>query len=243
MDHLVVTILAGGEGKRMRSEIPKVLHIFKEKPMLARIIETARECNPKKIIIITGKFHQLIIQTLAKYIDIFGLIFVRQPEPLGTGDAIKCCLEEYDMEDKVLILNGDTPLITSRILQDFIQGSRGSCNVLTAQVENPFGYGRILYDKDGDFNGIVEEKDCSEIQQTINIINGGIYYIHGFILKQFVPLISNNNVQKEYYLTDIVKTVKDKSWNVVHTVLLDESDTRYILGVNTPEELKTLIQL
>jgi bifunctional UDP-N-acetylglucosamine pyrophosphorylase/glucosamine-1-phosphate N-acetyltransferase len=241
MNDLVVTILAGGQGKRMRSDIPKVLHLFKEKPMLARIIETVRGVNPKKIIIVTGKFHDMIIQTLSKYINIFGLVFVKQHEPLGTGHAIKCCLDEYHMEDKVLILNGDTPLITCDILQNFIEGSRGSCNVLTARFENPFGYGRIIYDKDGDFLGIVEEKDCSEVQQTINIINGGIYYINGYIIKQFVPLITNNNVQKEYYLTDIVKTVKTKSWNVIDTFLLDESETHYISGVNTPEELELLL--
>jgi bifunctional UDP-N-acetylglucosamine pyrophosphorylase/glucosamine-1-phosphate N-acetyltransferase len=241
MDNLVITILAGGEGKRMRSDIPKVLHLFKEKPMLARIIETVREMNPKKIVIVTGKFHPIIIQTLSKYIDIFGLVFVKQPEPLGTGHAIKCCLDEYEPEDKVLILNGDTLLITSTILQKFIQCSRGSCNVLTARFENPFGYGRIICDKDGDFTEIIEEDDCSESQQTINIINAGIYYIHGFILKQFIPFISNNNVQKEFYLTDIVKTVKNKSWNVIATVLLDESETHYILGVNTPEELELLL--
>jgi UDP-N-acetylglucosamine diphosphorylase/glucosamine-1-phosphate N-acetyltransferase len=241
MDHLVVTILAGGEGKRMRSDIPKVLHLFKEKPMLARIIETVRELNPKKIVIVTGKFHHMIIQTLSKYIDIFGLVFVKQSEPLGTGHAINCCLDEYELDNKVLILNGDTPLITSTILQKFIQGSHGSCNVLTARFENPFGYGRIICDKDGDFTGIVEEKDCSESQRKINNINGGIYYIHGFILKNFIPLITNNNVQKEYYLTDIMKIVKDKSWNVIAAVLLDESDTHYISGVNTPEELELLL--
>jgi bifunctional UDP-N-acetylglucosamine pyrophosphorylase/glucosamine-1-phosphate N-acetyltransferase len=241
MNNLIVTILAGGEGKRMRSDIPKVLHLFKEKPMLAKIIDTVRELNPKKIIIVTGKFHPVIIQTLSKYIDIFGLVFVKQPEPLGTGNAIKCCLDEYEHDDKVLILNGDTPLITSSILQKFIQGSRGSCNVLAAKFDNPFGYGRIIYDKDGDFTGIVEEKDCSESQKKINIINGGIYYIHGFILKQFIPFISNNNVQKEFYLTDIVKTVKDKSWNVISSFILDESEIQYISGVNTPEELELLL--
>ena len=241
MDNLVVTILAGGEGKRMRSEIPKVLHLFKEKPMLVRIIETVRELNPKKIVIVTGKFHPVIIQTLSKYMDIFGLVFIKQPEPLGTGNAISCCLDEYEPGDKVLILNGDTPLITSSILQKFVRKSCGSCNVLAAKFENPFGYGRIIYDKDGDFTGIVEEKDCSESQKKINIINGGIYYINGSILKQFIPFISNNNVQKEFYLTDIVKTVKTKSWNVISTVLLDESETHCISGVNTPEELELLL--
>ena len=241
MNNLVITILAGGEGKRMCSDIPKVLHLFKEKPMLVRIIETVRELDPKNIIIVTGKFHSMIIQTLSKYLDIFGLIFVKQTEPLGTGHAIQCCLDKYENEDKVLILNGDTPLITRRILQNFINGSSGSCNVLTATFENPYGYGRIVYSKDGDFSGIVEEKDCSEIQRSIRIINTGIYYMHGILLKKFIPYISNNNVQNEYYLTDIVEIIINNSWDVIDTFLLDESENRYISGVNTPEELESLL--
>lgn len=240
MNDLIVTIMAGGEGKRMCSEIPKVLHMFKEKPMLVKIIETVRELNPKKIIVVTGKFHSLIIQTISKYIDIFGIYFIKQPQPLGTGHAIKCCLDEFKINDRVLIVNGDTPLITSDILQKFIKKSYGSCNVLTAKVENPHGYGRIIYDKDGDFTAIIEEKDCSEKQRKIDIINGGIYYMHGFILTQYIPMIVNNNAQNEFYLTDIVKTVKTKSWNVVDTVLIDESETQYISGVNTQEQLAEL---
>jgi bifunctional UDP-N-acetylglucosamine pyrophosphorylase/glucosamine-1-phosphate N-acetyltransferase len=241
MSDLIITILAGGEGKRMRSDIPKVLHIFKEKPMLAGIIETVRELNPKKIVVVTGKFHTLIIQTLSKYIDIFGLVFIKQLEPLGTGNAIKYCLDEYENNDRVLILNGDTPLITSNILRKFIDISNGSCNVLTANFTNPFGYGRIIYDINGDFVGIVEEKDCVEYQRRVTIVNTGIYYIYGSILKQFIPYISNNNCQKEYYLTDIVKSIKNNSWNIIDTVLLDENDNRFVSGVNTPEELELLL--
>jgi UDP-N-acetylglucosamine diphosphorylase/glucosamine-1-phosphate N-acetyltransferase len=240
MNNLVVTILAGGEGKRMRSEIPKVLHLFKEKPMLVRIIETVRELEPIKIIIVTGKYHPVIIQTLTNYIDIFGLVFVKQIEPLGTGNAIKCCLEKYENTDKVLILNGDTPLITSNLLQSFINKSPGLCNVLTAKFKNPHGYGRIIYENDN-FIEIIEEKDCSEDQRKINIINSGIYYIDGLVLKQFIPLISNNNAQKEYYLTDIIKIVKNKLENAIYTVLIDESETRNIAGVNTQEELELLL--
>lgn len=237
---LTVILLAGGEGKRMRSDIPKVLHLFNEKPMLVRIIETIQELRPKKIIVVTGKFHRQIIQTLSNYMDIFGIQFIRQPEPLGTGDAVKCCLEEFDNEDKVLILNGDMPLITLEILQDFIEKSRGVCNILSAKFSNPHGYGRIVYDKDGDFIGIIEQKDCTEEQKTIDIINTGLYYVNGNILKQFVPFITNNNVQNEYYLTDIVKIIISKSWNMIDTVLLDETKNKYISGVNTPEELAEL---
>jgi UDP-N-acetylglucosamine diphosphorylase/glucosamine-1-phosphate N-acetyltransferase len=246
--NLVVCILAGGEGKRMRSDIPKVLHLFHEKPMLVRIIETVRELNPAKIIIITGRFHTLIIQTLSKYMDVFGLHFVKQPEPLGTGNAIKCCLDEFDKNANVLILNGDMPLITSNILSNFIDGSNGSCSILSAKFENPHGYGRIVYEKNIEYNsntdifsGIVEERDCTEEQKKINIINTGIYYIKGYLLKTFVPLISNNNSQKEYYLTDIVKLIKINSWTIIDTVLLNESNNRFISGVNTPEEMELLL--
>ena len=244
---LVVCILAGGEGKRMRSDIPKVLHLFHEKPMLVRIIETVRELNPAKIVIITGRFHTLIMQTLSKYMDVFGLHFIKQPEPLGTGNAVKCTLDEFDNNSNVLILNGDMPLIKSNILSNFIQGTHVSCSILTAKIANPHGYGRIVYEKDIDFNsneifaGIVEERDCTEEQKKINIINTGIYYIKGSLLKTFVPLITNNNSQKEYYLTDIVKLIKINSWTIIDTVLLNENDNRFISGVNTPEEMELLL--
>jgi UDP-N-acetylglucosamine diphosphorylase/glucosamine-1-phosphate N-acetyltransferase len=242
-NNLVITILAAGEGKRMRTDLPKVLHHYKEKPMLVRIVESVRELNPNKIVIITGKYHTVIIQTLSKYIDIFGLIFVRQQEPLGTGHAIKCCLDEFVSEDKILILNGDMPLITSDILHHFIKKSNGSCNILVARFSNPHGYGRIIYDKDGDFMGIIEEKDCTDQERKVDIINTGIYYITGHILREFIPLISNNNVQKEYYLTDIVKIVKSNTWDVIDTILLDEINNKYVSGVNTPEELEKLEEL
>ena len=234
----MIVILAGGEGKRMRSTCPKVLHLYKDKPMLVRIIEVSRELDDK-IVIVTGKFHTLIIQTLSKYIDIFGLIFINQPEPLGTGDAIKCCLTEFD-DSKVLIVNGDMPLITKDILENFIKKSRGTCNLLVAKFSNPHGYGRIIYDKDGDFTAIVEERDCNEIQKRISIINTGIYYITGSLLKTYVPFISSNNNQKEYYLTDIIKIIKRNTWDVIDTILLDEHENICVSGVNTPEELELL---
>jgi bifunctional UDP-N-acetylglucosamine pyrophosphorylase/glucosamine-1-phosphate N-acetyltransferase len=233
MNNLVVTILTCVDEQHSRYD----LQLYNEKPILAKMIETIRELNPKKILVVTGKFHSNIIQALAKYIDIFGIIFVNQPEDMGAGDAIKYCLGEYETDDKVLIMNSDTPLITSSILQNFISGSRGSCNVLTSQLENPFGYGRIIHDKDGDFIKIVEEHDCSDSQRKINIINTGIFFINGFILKQFVPFITNNNSKRKCYVTDIIKIVISKSWNVVNTFLLDKSETKQILNVKSLEEV------
>lgn len=239
---LIVCILAGGEGKRMRSNCPKVLCDFKGKPMLVHILEKVIDLpNIHKIIVVTGKFHALIIQTLSKYMDIFGIYFMQQPQPLGTGNAIGCCLTEIENKSNVLILSGDIPCITTEILDNFITSSQGSCNILSAKFANPHGYGRIVYDGiSKEFLGIVEERDCTMDQRKINIINSGIYYIRGSLLKKFIPLISNNNSQKEYYLTDIVRLIKANSWDVIDTIILDERDNNCVSGVNTPEEMEAL---
>lgn len=252
MTNLVVTILAGGNGTRMRSEYPKVLHSFEGKPMLTRIVETAYKLNPKRIIIVTGKHHDKIVNTINTQIKEkekdkekekeTEIIYVQQPIAQGTGDAIKCCLKEYAKEDKVLILNGDTPKLTHTILETFITHAKGSCNILCAKLENPKGYGRIYQNETGEVEGIIEEKDCSAIQKQIQIVNTGIYYMDTTILQKYIPLITNNNKKEEFYLTDIVKIVKNNSWNVIHAVKLNESSNKYIMGVNSPEELVDLTQ-
>lgn len=250
MSNLVVTILAGGEGKRMKSNIPKVLHPFtvdgQQKPMLVRIIEVALSMEPKKIVIVTGKFHNVIIQTLSKYMDIFGIRFVEQPEPKGTGHAVYCCLEQYDKDDNVLILNGDMPLINKRVLDKFIwtqpKETKG-CHILTASLREPFGYGRIVYEGDS-FIGIVEEKDCTKEQRAITIVNSGIYLVNANVLKKYIPMISDDNSQKEYYLTDIVKLIRQCDLkNGLSTFLISEVENIYIKGVNTADELSLLEQI
>jgi UDP-N-acetylglucosamine diphosphorylase/glucosamine-1-phosphate N-acetyltransferase len=243
--NLIVTILAGGEGKRMNSNIPKVLHMFNEKPMLVKIIETVMLINPKEIIIITGKYNDLIQETIAKYINnTESLIkYIIQDKQLGTGHAIKCCLpyynEYYNENEKILILNGDMPLITKDILDKFIFNSNNFLlNILVSKMDNPTGYGRIIYN-DNKFIKIVEEKDCNEYEKKINIINSGIYIVDSNILQKYIPLIENNNSQKEYYLTDIVKIVNT---NIeINTFLLDEKDNLFISGVNTINELNNLL--
>lgn len=240
MSSIIVTILAAGEGKRMRSEIPKVLHLFCGKPMLVWIIETARTLCPEKIIIVTGRHHKQIIKTLAKWMDSFGIVFVEQPEPIGTGNAVMCCLDHYITESKVLILNGDMPLITASLLDSFIRYyANTDCVVLTAILSNPHGYGRILYEN-GSFAGIIEEKDCTEEQRKIHEINSGIYLISGNVLQTFLPKITNDNAQGEYYLTDIVKWIRTSSSHFCSTYLIDESENFCIRGINTPEELLEL---
>ena len=238
MDHLTVTILAAGEGKRMNSNVPKVLHLLKNRPMLVRVIETARKLSPHKIVVVTGKHDELIQRTVSKYIFIKDVTFVKQAVPLGTGDAIKSCLGEYEDEGPVLILNGDMPLLNDKILNRMMK-SISDATVLTAKFDNPTGYGRIISDAYGDLIQIVEEKDCSDEEKQMNIVNTGVYKIHSHILKEFIPKIINDNSQKEYYLTDIVKLLKNR-FIPVDTILVGESENVFVSGVNTQEELMAL---
>ena len=243
MQNLVVTILAAGEGKRMRSSLPKVLHLCNEVPMLVKVIQTAILLNPKNILVVTGKHHDVIQETVSNHIHSSHIQYVIQETPLGTGDAIKYCLPHYANNDNVLILNGDVPLITCELLEEFTRTS-SQCSILVTNIENPHGYGRILLDENKTgIMQIVEEKDCIEEQRQVSIINSGIYFIQSKLLREFVPFLENKNAQGEYYLTDIVKLVKNNTDINIVPHLIDTKDNRYILGVNTPEELKCLEEL
>jgi len=235
---LVVTIMAAGEGKRMNSPLPKVLHMFNGKPMLVRIIEIAQKLSPSKIIVVTGKHDILIRGTISTYMSIESIVFVNQVEPRGTGDAIKQCLPHYTPGENVLILNGDMPLITQDILERFIKNA-SNIRILVARFTNPTGYGRIIYNSGGQIE-IVEEKDCTVEQKLVDIINTGIYIINSMLLKIYIPVITNQNAQKEYYLTDIVKIIGSGAGIKIDAHLISESENTFVSGVNTQEELAAL---
>jgi bifunctional UDP-N-acetylglucosamine pyrophosphorylase/glucosamine-1-phosphate N-acetyltransferase len=232
---LTAIILAAGEGKRMRSELPKVLHLIGGKPMLVRVIETVRMVNPEKIVVVTGKHHQQIIQTLSKWMDIFGIVFVEQSPALGTGHAVLCCLDQFTKEDRVLILNGDMPLLRPAVLRILLSHERN--RVMTTKLENPTGYGRALYDSRGEFRGIVEERDCQEDEREIREVNTGVYVFSGEVLHKCLPLLTNDNSQNEYYLTDVVHHALASGYSIDTYMTMDSTSTR---GANTPEELAEL---
>ena len=243
MSNLVVTIMAGGEGKRMNSNIPKILHKFNSIPMLVRIIIESFKLQPHKIIVITGKYHELIKETIDEYFlqesDILKYItYVKQLIPNGTGDAIKYALPHYSDDEEVLILNGDNPLISYELLSKFIK--QKSPSLLVANLENPYGYGRILYDVNNVFIGIKEEKDCNEEEKKINLINAGMYFFNSNLLKKYIPMLDNNNAQKEYYLTDIVKVIKKDNNININSYVIEEQLKYQIFGVNTQKELQDL---
>ena len=241
---LTVCILAGGLGKRMKSNLPKVCHLFKNKPMVVHVINIALELKPEKIIIITGKYNEIIQETIKKYIDIklFNkLSFVEQNEPLGTGHAVKCSLKDYNIDENVLILNGDTPNLSTKLLGEFVNNS--SINkLLISEVDDSYGYGRIIMNNKNEIQKIVEEKDASEEEKKINKINSGIYLIQSKYLLEFIPLIQNNNKSNEYYLTDIIEIMINHKINIFG-YLIDKKDNNLILGVNTIEQLNNLEEM
>jgi bifunctional UDP-N-acetylglucosamine pyrophosphorylase/glucosamine-1-phosphate N-acetyltransferase len=242
-NNLVITIMAAGEGKRMNSTCPKVLHLFHGKPILYHIIQACLSLHPKKLIIITGKHDVLIRSTLLNYMEITSILFVKQLLPQGTGDAIKACLPYYEHNDKVLIVNGDMPLINKQLLEGFIvHGTHSKMNIMVAKLDNPKGYGRIVYDPEnpGTCLGIVEEKDCLEEQRAIQMINTGLYFIDADLLQTYVSMIQNDNAQGEYYLTDIVKLIRSHSTTMIHICEIDDEKTILISGVNTQDELHAL---
>ena len=254
---LVVTIMAAGEGKRMRSSIPKVLHLFNGLPMLVRILLEVTELNPQKIIIITGKYDALIKETilenlekLKNYSDLLNkIVYVQQTNPMGTGHAILCTLEKYEEQDNILILNGDMPCIKSETLNKFIKN--GVNSLFAATLENPFGYGRLIVDDNNYIKYIREEKDCNKEERLCKLTNVGIYYFSAVNLKKYIPLIDCNNIQNEYYLTDIVKIMnednnienREEENSKISIYEIDQDYNYQIQGVNTPEELKDLEEL
>jgi UDP-N-acetylglucosamine diphosphorylase/glucosamine-1-phosphate N-acetyltransferase len=227
--------MAGGLGKRMKSDLPKVLHKSNGIPMIVRIIKTTIEIQPKKILIVVGKFKDLIESTISESIQ-YPIEYVYQKEPLGTGHAVQCCIPYLPENGKVVILSGDVPMISKSTILNLVEKTE-RCGLIYTEVDFPKGLGRIKL-SNGKFEAIVEEKDCNEEERLIRYVNSGIYCIESFYIKKYIQQIGCQNAQKEYYLTDLIGILKfhfDISLYPLSKDLLHE-----VLGVNDPEELLRL---
>ncbi|WP_151750882.1 bifunctional UDP-N-acetylglucosamine diphosphorylase/glucosamine-1-phosphate N-acetyltransferase GlmU [Acinetobacter bereziniae] len=195
-----VIILAAGKGTRMRSRLPKVLQPLAGRPLLGHVIETAKQLQAKNIITIFGHGGDLVQQAFAQE----NVEWVEQTEQLGTGHAVKVTLPVLPKDGISLILSGDVPCVQHSTLQRLIDVSTTTgIGLVTLTLEDSTGYGRIVR-KDGKIQAIVEHKDASEEQRQIKEINTGIYCVSNAKLHEWLPQLSNNNAQGEYYLTDIV---------------------------------------
>ena len=226
---LDIVILAAGKGTRMRSAKPKVLHTLAGKAFVSHVIDRSHELDANGIKVIVGHGAELVEQRLAGP----GIEFVQQTEQLGTGHAVQQVLPLLNAEATVLILYGDVPLIKTETLRHLCKKvSESSMGLLTIELENPMGYGRIVRE-DGAVTAIVEQKDCSEEQLLIREINTGVMAVKGKHLLQWLPALSNNNAQGEYYLTDLIAMARAAGITVETTQPTGESE---VMGVNNRQQ-------
>ncbi|MDH5359829.1 MAG: bifunctional UDP-N-acetylglucosamine diphosphorylase/glucosamine-1-phosphate N-acetyltransferase GlmU [Gammaproteobacteria bacterium] len=197
---LSVIILAAGQGTRMRSGKPKVLHEVGGKPMLQRVLDNAHSLQAREIHVVFGHGGEQVQETICDE----SVQWVLQAEQLGTGHAVDQAMPGIADEDTVLILYGDVPLTTTRTLQPLIDAASDGVALLTVELEDPMGYGRIIRNDDGQVMAIVEEKDASEEQCQIREGNTGMMALNGGQLRSWLSRLDNSNAQGEYYLTDVI---------------------------------------
>lgn len=224
--NLSVVILAAGQGTRMRSELPKVLHKIAGVSMLERVVRTVQGLSPSSINIVYGHKGDVVKSSLG-HLDVN---WVEQTEQLGTGHAVLQAMPHITDDQKVLILYGDVPVISKETLEDLIQTTpEDGVGVVTAHFEQPDALGRIVRDHSGNFVGIVEYKDATAEQRMIKEINSGLYLVPAKYLRTCLPKLSNSNSQEEYYLTDVLGMAVTDSVPVVTVVPKDNEE---VMGVN-----------
>ncbi len=231
---LNVVILAAGQGKRMRSDLPKVLHPIAGKPLLGRVIDTARELNPARICVVYGHGGEQVRSAM----DAPDLGWAKQEPQLGTGHAVLQAMPGFAVSpEPTLVLYGDVPLTRASTLARLIDAAgNDKLALLTARLPNPHGYGRIVR-VDGKVVRIVEEKDADDAERAITEINTGILVAPGEALARWLPQLGNRNAQGEYYLTDIVQMAVTEGMEIVtaHPDATWETD-----GVNSKSQLAAL---
>lgn len=228
---LKAVILAAGKGTRMKSDKPKVVHQALGKPMVYYSIKAAKDAGAESVCVIVGYKADEVKSCIEEEVT-----FALQKEQLGTGHAVRCAADYIGTEGNVIVLCGDTPLVTGDTLkgpvEEHIRKGNG-VTVVSAILDNPFGYGRIIRDERG-LSRIVEEKDAGEQEKLVKEVNSGIYIFQCEALLKALAMISNDNAQGEYYLPDTIELIKDMGLPV-DAVSMDDADA--IKGVNTLEQL------
>ena len=230
---LDVIVLAAGLGKRMRSELPKVLHPLAGRPLLAHVLDAARTLAPRRIFVVHGHGAERV---RAAFPDA-GVDWVLQAKQLGTGHAVLQALPQVSSDADVLVLYGDVPLVRPATLKRLLEGARGSVGIVVAELAEPSGYGRIVRDGAQRVARIVEQKDATASELAIREVNAGFFCLSARRLAPWLSKIGNDNAQNEYYLTDLVAlAVAD----AVPVVAVKVEDPWEVAGVNSMQELAVL---
>ena len=232
--HLLnIVILAAGQGTRMKSALPKVLHPLAGLPLLQHVINTAKSLNPEILNIVYGHGGEKVMHTINDQ----GINWIHQAEQLGTGHAVSQACDNFEDGQLVLVLYGDVPLTRIDTLADLVNQASDGIALLTVHLENPQGYGRIVRDKHAQVVNITEEKDASDEIKKIHEVNTGIMAVKAELFKKWLAQLDNNNAQNEFYLTDVIEmAVKDN-----FTVHSAQPDNEFeVMGINSRAQLAEL---
>lgn len=221
-------ILAAGKSTRMKSDLPKVLHEVCGKEMLAYVLEACRDAGIEKIVLVVGHAKNAVIERF----DGQGIIWVEQTEQLGTGHAVLCCQDAIgSQQGDTVVLCGDGPMIRSETLKILLEEhdqNRSAATMLTAELDDPTGYGRIVRDEKGNIKDIVEHNDCTQQQLQIKEVNPSYYCFDNELLFETLRQIKPNNAKNEYYITDVVK------------ILIAKGKTARAIKKMTPEDVLSI---
>lgn len=230
MNKLNIVILAAGKGTRMHSDLPKVLHTVGAKPILGHVIDCAKALQPRKIIVVYGFGGERVKEAFSAE----EITWVNQAEQHGTGHAVQQALPYLDADADTLILLGDVPLVDVNACKRLVAQADNKLAILSFNKADPTGYGRIVRNVKGDVRAIVEHKDATDEQRKIVEVNTGIMAMPNAQLKNWLSRISNNNAQREYYLTDIVALAVADEVGVVAEITNDEWS---VTGINAKSDL------
>ena len=239
MEEVIAIVMAAGKGTRMKSNKSKLVHKIYGKELVTRVVETAKKAGVDDIITVVGYMQEQVRKVLKTQVK-----YVEQKEMLGTGHAVMQATKFLKgRKGKVIVLNGDVPILRPETLKSLIEKSienKEYATLLTAVYDNPTGYGRIIRDIGGNIRGIVEEKDALPAQREIKEINAGVYCFDIQELLLALEKLTPNNSQGEYYLTDVIKIMNDKGLKTGAVIVEDNTE---ILGVNDRIQLEILTRV
>lgn len=236
---LTVVVLAAGGGTRMKSKTPKVLHQLAGRSMVGHVLAAVRALDPARVVTVVGHQRELVGPHVEETLP--GVVLAVQEEQLGTGHALRVAMAAVgEASGTVVVAYGDTPLLAGESLRAFAdehEAAQRAVSILSGVVDDPFGYGRVVRDREGDVLAIVEEKDADVDQREIREINSGIYALDAGFLAEALPRIGNDNAKGEYYLTDVVGLAREAGLTVGAHVL---DDVRQTEGANDRAQLAEL---
>lgn len=226
-----IVVLAAGQGKRMKSGLPKVLHPVCGRPMLLHVLSAAAAVGARQVVVVLGHGHEQVVPFLP--VD---CVVALQAQQLGTGHALLAAADSI-LPGPTLVLSGDTPLVTGEVLQALVRdhaAGGAAATVLTMELADPTGYGRVVRDADGSVLRIVEHRDATPEELSIHEVNSGLYVLPAPLALEILARVGADNDQNEIYLTDVIEGLRQRGERVTASKV---SDSTLVLGVNSPVEL------